>query len=828
MAVVRNLMVRAGADFSSMRRSMYQAQRDLNKFKNNVSKTMRGISSILAATGVTLGLRAATREAMNFEASLQQIQRLMGSSAGQFTRWADEQAAAFGFARSEAIRYGAVFANLLSSFTSDSAETARRTRDLLQTASIISSATGRTIEDVMDRIRSGMLGSTEAIEDLGVYVNISMIESTKAFREFAGDRSWSQLDFQTQQTIRYFAILEQAAERYGDELYQNTMTRQAAFVAQLKNARLALGQAFLPIYNVVLPALTRMATALASAMNVIAQFTQALFGGPVKQQTQATEDQVGAVSDLGDAYEEAGKKAKGAIAGFDQLNVIGQASSGAQGVANLIPADKTDTGALGAISESMNEVSVKAQEMAEKVREIYGRLSAFVREHSDVIVAGLAGVTAAFSAMWLAANGGAIAKGAMASLRGIAALANPMGVIAAAIGALVAAGAMLWQNWDNLDTKWKVLGATLLGGVGIVVAIGKNFEWLWKNIFTPIGTFLSTVFLSAWNTLGSVIQWVHHNIVTPIGNAFLWLWQQVIKPVADALKRALAPAFQAVADIAKSFWQNVLVPLGNAMREGFVAAVNAVSAALRVLWQKVIVPLASAFTAKFKPAIKAVGDAFVWVLDRALKPLVSYMSRNVVRIFDEAFKSIGEAIEGLKTAFIGLIDFLTGAFTGDWRRAWNGVKDIFKGVFDSLWGIVKFPLNQIIDGLNHLIDGLNKINFEAPDWVPFIGGKSFGVNIPKIPKLAKGGLAYGPTLAMVGDNPNARINPEVVAPLSDLKEMLDFGNSSEQNALLRQIYQAIRDLRYIQAVISESEVVRAAINGHNQIARMTGQSPLVL
>src|SRR5690606_4284089 len=215
--------------------------------------------------------------------------------------------------------------------------------ELLRASAVIASATGRTMEDVMERIRSGLLGNTEAIEDLGVNVNIAMIESTQAFREFAGDRSWQQLDFQTQQTIRYFAILEQTAQKYGLELAQNTSTRQAAFVAQLKNVQLALGQAFLPIYNTILPALTRFASALATAMNFVAQFMHALFGMDVsknavsqvkqqEQQTAAIQDQTKSVGKLGDAYQKAGKKARGALASFDEIHQLAtDTSSGGSG-----------------------------------------------------------------------------------------------------------------------------------------------------------------------------------------------------------------------------------------------------------------------------------------------------------------------------------------------------------------------------------------------------------------------------------------------------------------------------------------------------------------
>ncbi len=135
--------------------------------------------------------------------------------------------------------------------------------------------------------------------------------------------------------------------------------------------------------------------------------------------------------------------------------------------------------------------------------------------------------------------------------------------------------------------------------------------------------------------------------------------------------------------------------------------------------------------------------------------------------------------DGVKGILDGIIDFIRGVFTGDWERAWNGVKSIFKGVFDALGGIVKAPLNLVIGllngaigGINSLLSGLNKIRFDVPDWVPLLGGKSWGINIgmiPKIPYLAKGGvLSQGS--AIVGEAGPELLtmsgNRAVVQPLS--------------------------------------------------------------
>ena len=142
---------------------------------------------------------------------------------------------------------------------------------------------------------------------------------------------------------------------------------------------------------------------------------------------------------------------------------------------------------------------------------------------------------------------------------------------------------------------------------------------------------------------------------------------------------------------------------------------------------------------------------------------------NIVKsIYENSIKPI---IDGIKKIFGGLIDFIAGVFTGNWSRAWEGVKNIFKGVWESLKGIAKAPLNAVISLVNGAIRGLNKVSVDIPDWVPGMGGKSFGINIPEIPHLASGGIATKPTLAMIGEGKES----EAVLPLSKLNNLLSGG-----------------------------------------------------
>lgn len=137
--------------------------------------------------------------------------------------------------------------------------------------------------------------------------------------------------------------------------------------------------------------------------------------------------------------------------------------------------------------------------------------------------------------------------------------------------------------------------------------------------------------------------------------------------------------------------------------------------------------------------------------------------------------SIKTTIDGIKTTFQGLISFISGVFSGDWTKAWEGAKTSFSGCFQALPEFAKGPLNLVISLANKAIAGLNSLgSFTVPDWVPGVGGKSMGINIPQIPMLASGGIATGPSLAMVGEGRE----PEAILPLSRLGGMMGAGGPS--------------------------------------------------
>ncbi len=762
MAGKSNFIVRGGADFSGIKREMQKTQATMANFQARMSKTMSTVGKILGTLAVGKLIKDSTAVAMSVESSMDNINRNMGNSAKAFQNWVNTQSKALGMAKADAYKYGSTFSNLLRSFQKDSTETANSTQELMKAAAIISSKTGRTYDDTANRIRSGMLGTTEAIEDLGVYANISMIQSTEAFKKFAGNKSWAQLDFQTQQQIRLAAIMEQTYARYGDTLADTTTTIQNQFVASLKNAQLSLGQAFLPVYNVILPALTRMADALGAVINKIAQFSQALFGKANVGASQNTEEQTTAVEGLGDAAEKTGKqakKAKSSLAGFDELNVLSKADGTNEGTesGNAGMTGITMGGEIGSdvtVSPDVENAVNNIKEQLTRIKEYANTyLSKPFNEAINMIRPKIEEFKNILGSIW--ANIGTLGQPLKDWFIGdfTPFLQTTIQSIGTILSGLFDSFNMVFSDIWNIvvypftenfltsglptitDFATKVVEALTV----LFEEVKNIFDMLWCEGVKPaldilIGIWTDAIdsISKAWNTYGEPIFEGIKDLFLGVGEVIKTVWETTLKPVWDTFMQTV-----------DWLWTKHLKPL----LDNFLALVGEFITGALLMINEFVLPLVNAFVEMFGPNIVR---AFQTVID----------------IVGTLFGTFADVISGVITIIRGIIEFLTGVFTGDWKKAWNGIVNIFKGIFEGIGGIIKGVVNVVIDlingmmraitnGLNFVINGMNKINFKMPDW---LGGGSFGLNIPtltapQIPKLATGAVIppNAEFLAILGD-----------------------------------------------------------------------------
>lgn len=251
------------------------------------------------------------------------------------------------------------------------------------------------------------------------------------------------------------------------------------------------------------------------------------------------------------------------------------------------------------------------------------------------------------------------------------------------------------------------------------------------NIFRDVKAFIGSVFSGDWGAaLDSIADFVNHarELLADLLDAVSDIFGDIIDAIIEKCGLAGTPVGNMMAGI-KDIVQGGL---------GFISGI--LTGDLEKMKQSVIQMLTGVKTFVF-----GIWDWFKLGLTSLLDWLDGKTNGRFHEIIELAKTYVSDVIDGVKQIFGGFIDFLTGVFTLDWKKAWEGIKEIFRGIWNTIVGGLEAAVNLIIKGINWLIDQLNKIHFEIPDWVPGIGGKSFGINIShvnelKIPRLAQGAV----------------------------------------------------------------------------------------
>ena len=175
---------------------------------------------------------------------------------------------------------------------------------------------------------------------------------------------------------------------------------------------------------------------------------------------------------------------------------------------------------------------------------------------------------------------------------------------------------------------------------------------------------------------------------------------------------------------------------------------------------------------------------FQGVSDVAVE-VFNFVGGFISGIFEGVWTNISNVFGSIKQIFTGFLDFITGVFTGDWSKAWQGLVDIFGGIFDGIVSIAKIPINNMIGLINGFIRGIN--NIKVPKWVPGMGGKSFSIG--ELPYLANGGHVLNGQ-AIVGEaGPELLTNKNgktTVTPLSDAEKREGISGKYKGNITVEQ------------------------------------------
>ncbi|HEM4066558.1 TPA: hypothetical protein U2D29_001749 [Streptococcus suis] len=742
---------------SQMKQTQNKIENSTKGLRAGVTKQANGIASALAGLGkiaalaylgqkmVQLGMYS-TQMALEVSASVNQIKRQMGESSQAFLKWIDNNANAMNMSVGEATKYGAVYSNLFSNFIKDSNKLSAYTGKMLQTSAVIAQGSGRTMTDVMERIRSGLLGNTEAIEDLGINVNVAMIESTNAFKRFANGQSWQQLDYNTQQQIRLMAILEQATAKYGNTLQQSVNGRISLFKSLLSDAALNIGNAMLPIINAMMPVLNSFAMVLKNVTAKLAEFIGLMFNkkanvknsavGNLAQGAQNANDAVGGLGDAMDGVDDASggtagnlddtaKSAKKAakelmgLAGFDEITTLnlnkddgagGAGSGGGSGGggkgskgggsgsgADILPEiELTDMdNQFKSIFDGWDKTLQPLFDYLSKLKDLFkdGFNMSFRADSLDRFKTALAGIWQSLKDIF--ADGTVLQAAARFGEKLSYALGQGMGAVAnvvMGIAVFIAESLNKSLNDTKLDIKgWLIRQFDIAGDA--VASIGNIAQMLGQtfyDVFTSAAaTNIGADILSAitYGTMGIVEVGLKlgRDILSGIEQALVDN-QDKITTALNGLLSALEPTFESIKNLFKNTFEGLSTTYDEHVKpffDSFNEGFSSIFGTLLDSWNNDV-----------QPVLDDIGKKFADLFDNHIQPFI-----------DNFLYAFGQIIDFLKllwdTILVPLFDWIatnilpvlvpTFQTLADWFvQAWTVVFDVLGAVLKILGGIIEY------------------------------------------------------------------------------------------------------------------------------------------
>jgi len=819
MATLDELKVMIDAEIAPFRKKMKEVENQVkgtsDQVKNATAKVREQSNSIGSEFGklakfagfAILGKKLldvgmySTQTALEVAASMNQIKRQMGESSQSFLKWVNDNANAMNMGVGEATNYGAVYSNLFSGFIKDTNKLSAYTAKMLQTSAVVAEGSGRSITDVMERIRSGLLGNTEAIEDLGINVNVAMIESTEAFKKFANGQSWQQLDYQTQQQIRLMAILEQATAKYGDTLSNSVNGSISLFKSLMKDSALNLGNAMLPIINAIMPVLNSFAMVLKNVTAKLAEFIALMFnkkatvkdgvGGAVGDMGNVMKDAAGGAGDLADAVDDAGDSAGGladnlgdsaknakkaakellGLMGFDEINILQKPKdddAGGSGGGGGGKGGKGKGGGGGPFKDILPEVELT--DMGNQFKSIFDGLGDKLKGLFDLFKKGF---DAAFRPEGLERIKAALER-IKKTLEEIATdprvvnafnrmtekIAYALGQIAGSLATIgVGIGVLLTESIANgLERqKERIIRAlvALFDNIGnIAEAVGniaQAFSSAFYDVITSTGAVrIGSAIVSTLLSLTSTIVEVGSKLAGSLFKGFEKVVVTSAPKISSMLQSLLdivAPIFETIESVVDKFGDG----LSRVYDEHVAPAIDSIANAfnglidiIQILWEGSWKPFAEFLSNTFGISIETVADLLGGIILEALKLLA-----DTIKLVADGFTAFSDWCKENKEIISTIASVI-----GTLATVWQGIKFLswaeqaggLAGVFELLSGKVSF----IVSGIKNLGLALKALTFDKlvsfgeTIYLNALYAKDFVVNSGKlIVELGKTALELG-------------------------------------------------------------------------------------
>ena len=822
---------------------------------NSVTNTLSNALSTLTGVQLSDWLGKATSSAINFIENLNLFTVAMGSSAQKGLEFVSTMQEIYGMDPSNLYRYAGYFYQLADAIGATSKASAAMSLSLTKAANDIASLFNVEIEQVVNNLASGMQGMTRAVRKYGMDIRMVTLQQTAL--KYGLTEQVETMSEANRQALRFITMMEQASnaihqynldsENASEELgdfarnIETPANQLRIFKEQMSQLGRAIGNFIVAPLSKAIAYVNGFIMALRMVLNFIASSFRLLDTSMNKVDTSGADEAADAVSGIGAAAGSAAEKLKDLTAPFDELNVLQEQSASGGGSGGINSDDVLDP----ALEQALVDMELKLENIRMRANEVRDSILKFLgfkvdeKEHKIVswssedfennVINKFPGWTKTIQrafTIW-----GKLSK----SLKPI------FDLIGGAIRKVAEDLVYLFGLLVNDET--------VSGLIDIFTEVVDSLSRTVKTVLTPVINTLLAVWSyvvealeESFNRLASIGE----NTLKPaldllletigaVGDAFSTLWSEHIDPLIKGLAKD-------VPELLSTIW-DALEPVLDAI----IGAIEAVGDIFVELWEEFVGPIIGyvadgildLWTGTLKPIVEKVIDIIGGVIEiilalwtNVLAPIIQYL----IKVFGPAFKSvfvliwnivkqviddIGDVLEGLLTILGGVIDFIAGVFTGDWKRAWQGLVDIFVGIGNSIISIFEAAINAAKDIINVFIAAaytgvvglINSIGGAIETVADVVFDKKIDltissppfqipeITVPRIPEMARGGVVTSPTYLLAGEG---RYN-EAILPLD---------NSPQMEQLVQRIADAVdRDNKSGNGSGSSPVEVRVYIGG---------------
>lgn len=734
--------------------------KSMQQISSGANKSSKSIGGLKASLGKIAGILAAGfsiqalvnmgKEAVNLASDLTEVQNVVDTAFGSMSQkmedFADTAIETYGISKLTAKNIGSTYTAMARGMGQSLDEATDKALEMTGRVADIASFYNLTIDRANTIGRAVYSGETEPLKQIGVIMTENQLAAFALANGY--DTLYKNMNAAQKLEVRQAYFLSQTNLAAGDFVKtQNSWSNQTKILSERwKEFLSVLGTGLIQILAPALKFLNQFVSSMTAALTAFNKFLG------INTEVSATgaagiADIADSMDDVASNTEAANDAQKDLLGTYDKLNVISQdTSSGASGVGGGAGAGGLD------ITETVDEDKTKfLDSQVGKMKKILDGFSNYVKTNFGDTFKNIG--TDMKKNM---SNTKTIFSGILEDIKAlIPPFINYLNTDFPAMinTALATAGNVINGTWDSLNlvlsTSWDsyiypIFSKFITDGLPVLTQFETEVIDIFNTLFNSIKNIFDTLWLEAVVPFLDLLATAKISIIDIIAG----LWEDYGKPIAEAIKTAISDT----ADTFLNKWDTIFKPIWDTL-----------ISALDEMWTEHIAPLLEKFgifVAKLVNLALVVYNKFIlpiinWFIDMfgpAISSVISWLIEVIAGIIDP----IIDVVTDIFSIFGGVIDFITGILTGDWEKAWQGIVDIFGGIWDTIVDIIKAPLNLVIGlinglltaietGVNFVIKAVNKLSFDVPDWVPGIGGETFGFDLDeasftKIPYLASGAV----------------------------------------------------------------------------------------